>query len=59
LLLLASFEERFIHRELDYFLEVEDEGLNGDGLADEAAGDVFALFWEAAALPAEKALPCF
>jgi len=42
--LLASFEERFIHRELDYFLEAEDEGLNGDGLADEAAGDVFALF---------------
>jgi len=53
-------EERFIYRELDYFLEVGDrDGLKGDDLADKATGDGFALFWETMALPAVEVLPCF
>jgi len=53
-------EERFIYRELDYFLEVGDrDGLKEDDLADKATGDGFALFWETMALPAVEVLPCF
>ena len=44
LLLLANLEERFTCRELDYFLEVGDNMLEGDDLANENARDVFALF---------------
>jgi len=58
--LLASLEEKFTYRELDYFLKVEDrDGLKGDDLADKATGDGFALFWETIALPAVEVLPCF
>jgi len=56
--LLASLEERFTHIELDCFLRVEDNSLDRDNLVDEATRDVFALFWEAMALPAEEALLC-
>jgi len=37
---------------------VVDNILEGNNL-DKAAGDMFALFWRAMALPAEKALSCF
>jgi len=58
--LLASLKERFTHRELGCFLGVGNrDGLDRDYLVDEATRDVFALFWEAMVLPAEKALPCF
>ena len=56
---MASLEERFSYKELDYFLEVGDDSLEGNNLADEATGDVFVLLWEVVVLPAEKALPCF
>jgi len=59
LLLLASLEERSTHRKLDCFLKVGNNILEGDNLVDKAAGDMFALFWEAVVLLAEKALPCF
>jgi len=53
-------EERSTHGELDFFLEAGDEdSLKGDDLVDEANRDRFALFWEAATLPAIEALPCF
>jgi len=42
--------QRSTYRELDCFLEVENrDGLKGDDLVDEAAGDEFILFWEVAA----------
>ena len=57
--LLASLEERFIHRELGCFLGVG----NGDNfeevLADKATKDGFALFWEAMARPEVKAFSYF
>jgi len=59
LLLLASLEERSVCGELNCFLEVGDNGLDRDDMVDKATRDVFALFWEAMVLPAEKALPCF
>jgi len=60
LLLLASLEKRSIHEEFDCFLGAEDgDSLEGDNLVDKVIGDEFFLFWEAAELPAEKALPCF
>ena len=60
LLLLASLEKRFTCRELGCFLRAEDrDGLEEDDLADEAASDVFVLFWEAMILPAVEAFPCF
>ena len=60
LLLLASLEERSTHRVLDYFLRVGDEGdLEEKFLVDEAAGDEFALFWEAVAGPEMEAFPYF
>jgi len=52
-------EEKITCRELDYFLGVRDDTLEEDYLADEAAGDVFALFWEAITLPAVEVLSCF
>jgi len=57
--LLANLEERFTHRKLDCFLGVGDNILEGDDLANKAAGDVFALFWEDTAFPAEEVLSCF
>jgi len=58
--LLASLEEKFTHGEFDCFLGARDgDGLEGDDLVDEATGDVFALFWEAVALPVEEAFSCF
>ena len=60
LLMLASLEERSTHREFNCFLEAGDEdGLEEEDLADEATRDIFALFWEAVALQAVKAFPCF
>ena len=53
--LLASFEERSTCGVLGCFLGVGD----GDGLADEAAGDGFALLWEAVTEPEVEAFPCF
>ena len=55
LLLLASLKKRSIHGKLNYFLEVGNgDGLDRDDLENKAAGDEFVLFWEAAALLAEK-----
>jgi len=41
--LLANLEERSIYRDLDYFLGVDDNVLEGDDVIDEAARDIFAL----------------
>ena len=58
--LLASLEERSTCRVLGCFLGVEDgDDLEEELLADEAARDGFALFWEAVAEPEVKAFPCF
>ena len=59
LLLLASLEERSTCRELDCFLGVENNMLEGDNLVDKAARSVFVLFLEAITLLAEETLPCF
>jgi len=53
-------EERFIYGEFDCFLGVGDkDSLKEDDLVDKAAGDGFALFWKAVALPVVKALSYF
>jgi len=52
-------EERFTYRELGCFLGAEDRDNFEEVLADETAGDVFTLFWEAIAGPEVKAFPCF
>jgi len=52
-------EERSTCGELYCFLGVGDNTLEGDDLADEAARDVFALFWEAIVLLAKEVLSCF
>jgi len=58
--LLASLEEKSTHRILGCFLEVGDrDDLEEEFLADEAAGSVFALFWEAVAGLEVEAFPCF
>jgi len=57
--LLTSLKERSTHRELDCFFEVGDNDLDKDNLADEATGDMFALFYEAVTLPVVETLPCF
>ena len=58
--LLASLEERSICRELDYFLEVRDrDSFEKKVLADKAAEDEFALFWEAMTGPEVEAFPYF
>ena len=58
--LLASLEERSTHRVLGCFLEAGDgDNLEEEFLADEAIGDVFALFWEAMAVLEVEAFPCF
>jgi len=58
--LLASLEERSTYRVLGCFLGAEDrDDLKEGFLADEAAGGVFALFWEVMAGPEVEAFPCF
>ena len=58
--LLASLEERSTRGVLGCFLGVEDgDGLEEGFLADEAAGDGFALLWEAVTEPEVEAFPCF
>ena len=58
--LLASLEEKSTYREIDCFLGIGDrDSLEEEELVDKAARDVFALFWKAAALLVEKALPYF
>jgi len=56
--LLANLEKRSICRELNCFLEVEDDMLEGDDFADKATRDVFALLWKIIALLVEKAFFC-
>jgi len=46
LLLLANLEERSIYKELNCFLEVRNNILEEDNLANKAIGNVFALFWK-------------
>ena len=43
-LAIASLEERSTYGELDCFLKVGNNILEGDNLANKAAGDMFALF---------------
>ena len=58
--LLASLEERSTYGVLGCFLEAGDgDGLEEGFLMDRAAGDEFALFWEAMAEPEVEAFPCF
>ena len=58
--LLASLEERSIHGLLGCFLGVGDrDGLEEGFLADKAARDGFALFWEAVTELEVEAFPCF
>jgi len=59
LLLLANLKKKSIHEKLDCFLKVENNILKEDNLVDEAARDIFALFWKATPLLVEKALSCF
>jgi len=42
--LLANLEEKSTYKELDCFLEVENNMLEDNDLVDEATKDVFALF---------------
>ena len=58
--LLASLEERSTHGVLGCFLGAGDgDDLEEEFLADEAAGDEFALFWEAVVGLEVEAFPCF
>jgi len=58
--LLASFEERSTHGVLDCFLGAGDrDGFEEGFLADKAAGNGFALFWEAVTELEVEAFPCF
>jgi len=58
--LLASLEERFTHGVLGCFLGVGDrDNLEKRFLADEAARNGFALFWEAMVGLEVKTFPCF
>ena len=58
--LLASLEERSTHGVLDCFLGAGDgDDLGEEFLADEAAGDEFALFWEAMVGLEVEAFSCF
>ena len=60
LLLLASLEEKSTHKVLGCFLGVEDgDDLREEFLADKAARNEFALFWETMAGPEVEAFPCF
>ena len=57
--LLANLEEKFTCRELDCFLEVENDMLEENDLIDEVAGNVFALSWKIIVLLAKEILSCF
>jgi len=58
--LLASLEERSTYGVLGCFLGAGDrDGLEEEFLADETAGDGFALFWEAMTELEMEAFPCF
>jgi len=58
--LLASLKERSTYGEFDCFLGTVDEnGLKGGDLVDEATSDVFVLFWEAVVLPTVEAFSYF
>jgi len=58
--LLASLEEWSTHGVLGCFLGVEDrDDLEGKFLADEVAGDGFALLWEAMTELKVEAFPYF
>jgi len=60
LLLLASLEERSTYGVLGCFLGTGDgDDLEEEFLVDEAAGDGFALFWEAMAGLEIEVLSCF
>jgi len=53
-------EEKSTYRVLDCFLGAKDgDDLEKGFLADEAAGDRFALFWGAMAALEVEAFPCF
>jgi len=43
-------------RELVCFFKVGDNALEGDDLVDKSISNIFALFWKAITLPAEKAV---
>jgi len=59
LLLLASLEEKSTHGELGCFLEVGDGDDFEEVLVDKITGDMFALFWKAAAVLEVEAFSCF
>ena len=60
LLLLASLEERSIHRVLGCFLTAGDrDDLEEGFLVGEATRDMFVLFWKAMAELKVEAFPCF
>jgi len=56
---LANLKKRSTHGELNCFLGVGNNVLERDDLVDEATGDIFALSWEAMALPLVEVLPYF
>jgi len=56
--LLANLEEKSTHGVLGCFLGVGDGDSLEEVLADEAVGDVFALFWEVVAELEVEAFPC-
>jgi len=58
--LLASLKERSTCRKLSCFFEVGDrDSLKNNDLANEADKNIFALLWEAMALPAVEAFSYF
>ena len=57
--LLASLEKRSTYGELDCFLEVENNVLEGKKLIEEATRNMFVLFWNTIVLLAKKTLPYF
>ena len=58
--LLASLEEKSTYRELGCFLRAEGrDDFEEEFLVDEAAGNIFVLFWEAVVEPEVEAFPCF
>jgi len=58
--LLARLEERSTHGVLGCFLGAGDrDDLEKEFLVDEAAGNVFALFWEAMTGLEVEVFPCF
>ena len=59
---MASFEEKFIYKELDYFLVVEDnklDSLKGKYLVDRAIRNNWDQFWEVTKLLVKNILSHF